>query len=197
MLSESTCVADRPDVILFLDIDGVVYRKSDPQMVFKKVKELFPTVETFDNKVCSIAAAHFFSKIALENLDAIIAGIEKTRKVSIVITSSWREGRSAEELRTTFFGIHDFSKYIVDTTPVRTRRAKIEGSCVVNPEGCDCRAEEIQAWLTNNPHIREYIVLDDYNSHLRENFKERFFEINFLDLLTREIADEILRKWML
>jgi hypothetical protein len=124
----------RNPVVLFLDIDGVLYNTPDQDGVFTKVKELFPDATTYDNRKCSIAASYFFNKKALTNLDELINEIEKTGKVWIVISSAWREGegRTVDDLRTKFFHIHNFSKYIIDKTPE-------------NREKYRSRAEEIQA----------------------------------------------------
>ena len=55
--------------------------------------------------------------------------MKKTRPVWIVISSNWRENRTVEELQKTFFGIHKFSKYIVDKTPENISREDIGSYC--------------------------------------------------------------------
>lgn len=188
-------IAPSPFVI-FLDIDGVVYNCPNQKDVYKKVAELFPDIETwYDNRVCSIAASYFFDKGALTNLSFLIKEIEKTRSVWIVISSSWRENRTVEELKETFFGIHDFSKYIVDKTPDKISKNEIGAYCsseIHKGSNSQCRAAEINYWLKQNPEVNSYIVLDDIDNHLLTNFGERFFQICCNTLLTQEICQEIL-----
>jgi hypothetical protein len=91
MIIENLSPLPSHSFVIFLDIDGVLYNTPDQNAVFKKAQELFPQIEDcYDNRVCSIAASHFFNKQALKNLDHIIAEIEKIRKVSIVISSRER-----------------------------------------------------------------------------------------------------------
>ncbi len=171
--------------VIFLDIDGVLYNTPNQDSVSAKVEELFPNAQTHDHMMCSIAAAYFFNQKALNNLDSIINGIEKTRKASVVISSSWREGISVEELRKTFFGIYNFSKYIIDKTPETLPKQGVGNHS-------HCRAAEIQYWLTQHPEVVDYLVLDDNDDHLSATFGKKFVRTNYSSLLTDEIAAEIL-----
>lgn len=195
-MSSPISIIDRAPFVIFLDIDGVLYNTPDQNGVFKKVDELFPNAKSYDNRVCSIAASYFFNKEALNNLDKIISELEKTKKVSIVISSAWREGRTVEELRKTFFGIHNFSKYIIDKTPKKISKEKINDYCSKGWHYSHCRAAEIQYWLKEHPEVVDYLILDDIDDHLSSHFGEKFFETNFNTLLTSKIAGEILKNYI-
>lgn len=183
--------------VIFLDIDGVVYNTPNEEGVFKKVAELFPEITgTYNNRVCSIAASYFFDKKAVQNLNCLIREIEKVRNVWIVVSSSWRENRSVEELRSTFFGIHEFSRYIVDKTPEEVSIKELGTYCPSKSHSeeysSQCRAAEIQYWLNQHPEIINYIVLDDNDNHLLAAFGERFVMTNYRTLLTKEICENLL-----
>ncbi len=191
--------------VIFLDIDGVVYNRPNQEGVLKKAAELFPDItDPNNNRVCSIdsnsigsiAASYFFDKKAVQNLNFLIGQIAKTRNVWIVVSSSWRENRSVEELRNTFFGIHEFSRYIVDKTPEKVSRKELGAYCPskrhAEKYSLQCRAAEIQYWLNLHTEITNYIVLDDHDDHLLAAFGERFVMTNYTTLLTREICENIL-----
>lgn len=182
---------------IFLDIDGVIYNSPNQNAVFKKVAELFPNEkECYSNKIYSIAASYFFDKVALQNLDHLINEIEKSMQVWIVISSSWRENRTVEELKTTIFGIHNFSKYIVDKTPEEIPENEISSYCSkeshLKKYSSQCRASEIQYWLKQHPEVINFVVLDDRDNHLSENFREKFVQTEYKTLLTEEISKKIL-----
>lgn len=198
----STSPSSQPSpFVIFLDIDGVLYNQAG-QMAHRfildaKVQELFPN-GSLPKDYLSIAAVHFFNAKAIKNLTYLINTINKTRDVQIVMSSAWREKRSAKQLQT-FFGIHEFSKYIVDKTVDILSREE-EASCRMCKKHqsdtvdvvSDCRAAQIQLWLNQHPQITSYAVIDDYDDHLRELFKGKFYQTNFSDLLTKQICKKIL-----
>ncbi len=196
----TACDTLPPPFVIFLDIDGVVYNTPNQRGVFQKVAELFPDypdAPRYDNFVCSIAAAYFFDKRALQNLGQLITAIEKKRSVWIVISSSWRDDRTVDELRNTFFGIHDFSRYIVDKTPEDLPRHCISKYCSSSCHAdksysMQCRASEIQHWLQDHPEISDYLVLDDYDEHLSIVFGERYIKTHYNELLTPEATQQAL-----
>ena len=182
--------------VIFLDIDGVVYNKPNQEGVFKKAAELFPSgKERHSNRACSIAASYFFNKEALKNLDNLIGEIEQIADVWVVISSSWRTGTSIEELSETFFGIHNFSKYIVDKTPEKMSEEEIVSLCPKKSHSktysSRCRAAEIQCWLEQHPEVLDYVILDDEDDHL-SGFGERFIQTEYRTLLTKEMVEKFL-----
>lgn len=176
---------------LFLDINGVLTHAPRRDELFGKLTELFPNSENYyDSKACDIAASHFFDKIAIASLNKIISGLEKMRRVSIVMSSSWRLNRSVNELKNEILGIHHFAKYIVDKTPNRVSSEETKKYC----DGYYCRAAEIHAWLKQHPEVTDFLVIDDMDSELSTNFGDRYVEVDFRSLLTDEIANDILLK---
>lgn len=184
-------------VVIFLDIDGVLYNRPDQDGVFRKVRELFPGITSpYSNSVCSIAASYFFDTKAVDNLSYLLREIEKTRAVRIVVSSNWRETRSVEELQSTFFGIHEFSRYIIDKTPEKISQEELKNHCPSkihhDKYSPQCRAAEIHYWLSQHPEVTDYIVLDDNNDHLLKAFEKRFVQTNYSTLLTKELCEKIL-----
>lgn len=186
--------------VIFLNIDGVLYNRPDQEGALKKAAELFPD-EKNSNRICSIAASHFFNEEALSNLDHLINEVEKTTKVWIVISSVWREDRSVEELKTAFFGIHNFSKYIVDKTPEEVPEEELAFYCSSEIHstkyGSQCRASEVQYWLKKHPEVIEFVVLGNRDYHLSDSFGEKFIQTKYERLLNSEISEKILTHYKL
>lgn len=181
----------KPVFALFLDIDGVLFNRPDHEAVLKKAAELFPD-RRISNRIDRIAASYFFDKTALQNLDQLIQKIEEKATVKIVISSNWRYKITVEELKTSIFGIHHFSKYIVDKTMDDLDDAK---PFCRHPhhelDTIDCRASEIQHWLNAHPEVKNFAILDDVDDHLSDAFGERFIQTRYLTLLTDESFSKI------
>lgn len=154
-----------PPYVIFLDIDGVLLSERDRQRAqATPSKEAVDAADgqeeylkrnsnSFSNNYWSIIVAHHFSKKALKNLDSLIQRVEAVARPQIVISSRWREGRTVEELKTIYFRMHSFSKYIIDKTPDKIPET---------PENSDPgKSEEIQFWLDQHPEYKHYVVLDD------------------------------------
>lgn len=117
-------VTDKPNVVLFLDIDGVLgpsRYSSDYVLRFKEMVEklLNGDIHVHASRkrcnVCSTAHAHLFKKEVVQSLEDVISKIEAVANVHIVISSMWRQGRTVEKLKQ-IFHMHEFSKYIIDKT---------------------------------------------------------------------------------
>jgi Swiss Army Knife RNA repair-like protein len=193
-------VNGKANFVVFLDIDGVLYNAPNPNAVFAKVAELFPNGDKYSqNRECSIAASYFFNKTALQSLDYLINEMEKVAQVAVVISASWRENRSVEELKTTFFGIHNFSKYIIDKTPETLSKEEGALNCPATQHNEEyslpCRAAEIQYWLKQHPEVTNFVVLDDIDHHLSDCFGDKFFQTNYKTLLTQEMAKKIVGQY--
>jgi hypothetical protein len=114
--------------IVFLDIEGVLNTKQ-----FLKGGN--------DFQVCDPKNVRNFNKL-----------IKKFDDVKVVISSSWRIGRSFDEL-ITILRDNDINGEIIDTTPEMS--GKVGAT----------RSGEIQAWL-NNHDIDNFVILDDGNISL-------------------------------
>ena len=165
-------------IIIFLDIDGVLFYNPMDGMVHKRVAERlegkdvpkpYPAIE-FDR-----AAIDLFDKSSLHYFDKLIADIiqQTQQEVGIVLSSNWRIGYSLEELQD-LFKQHAFSKYLIDKTP------DLEDGL---------RGGEIAQRLKE--HREEYqvscfVILDDIDSGLSKNFPEAFVKFSHLTLFRDE-----------
>jgi hypothetical protein len=176
--------------VIFLDIDGVIHKTQPRHVVAAKVKELFPDTRAGedDPELFGIASAHFFDKQALNHLDTIINEIQKIASVWIVISSSWRLNRSAEDLQVYFFDIHNFSHYVKDKTDdILSIDVKTicDNKDHLKEDDLPCRASE----------IKHFVVLDDMDAvdHLQYSFKEKFVKIDPKKLINSETVKKVLQ----
>lgn len=167
-------------VIIFLDIDGVLFYNPMDGRVHERVAERlkgreneiskpYPAIE-FDR-----AAVDLFDETSLHYLDKLIADIaqQTQQEVGIVLSSSWRIGYSLEELQD-LFKQHSFSKYLIDKTPQLFSES---------------RGREIAQWLEENKgrfDVAGFVILDDDDSGLSKNFPEAYVEFDFRRLFRAE-----------
>jgi hypothetical protein len=122
--------------ILFLDINGVLNSRNDPALL---------------GFYCGISAA----KVKLLNEIVDATGCK------IVISSSWRYGRSVEKLQA-LLHLHGFVGEVVDKTPslplCNTEKREYNEWRVGIDRGC-----EIEKWLSDHKGngITHYCILDD------------------------------------
>ena len=114
---------NRPNVAIFLDIDGVLGPSDFTQKTFREfiqevthlIGDRFHTIRCTRCTTCSMAQSNLFEKESVRSLEGLIDRVTKIANVHIVISSTWRKDRSVEELKG-IFHVHEFSKYIVDKT---------------------------------------------------------------------------------
>ncbi len=134
--------------IIFLDIDGVLNHEQFYKNRNRHEKE-YPLSE-----ICPKSVA---------NLNVLIA--ETGAKV--VISSTWRMGRTATEMQVLLEGV-GFTGEVIDCTPIFK-------------ESYTCRGDEILQWTKSNKELldadyynfTEYVILDDDSDMLywqRNNF---------------------------
>lgn len=116
--------------VIFLDFDGVLNAETDDS---GDADELW-------------SAAWLDSKMV-----GRLTQLVETTGARVVISSSWRQRRTQEELRA-ILAEHGYSSGILDVTPRHTRPA--EGERLV-------RANEITAWLAVHPEVTSFVILDD------------------------------------
>ena len=164
----------KPNVALFLDIDGVLnFGYEDCDKIDKIVEEMTGeedhTVRCFSCLTCLKGGSKAFEKSAIECLDALIEKITKTVNLHIIISSSWRENRSVDDLKQ-IFSTHQFSNYIIDKT-TEIESVGWEKYCVVKHSFIRCRASQIKEWIDTHPKYLGYLIFDDEEiCHLQENF---------------------------
>ena len=120
--------------IIFLDIDGVIKTKSCLRSAFKKYRKLVPDI---------------LDERAVNNLNKLV----KETDTKIVITSTWRYGKTAEDLQR-LLAKHGLTGEIIGMTPEL-------GQMKNSSFGNITRGQEIQEWLNLHDVPVEYVILDD------------------------------------
>jgi hypothetical protein len=181
--------------IIFLDIDGVLSKdplcdkahqnrlrinKISDLRHCKEITEKFSPsfLSTFsDDELFSLSKAMAFAKDAVRHL----LDLCEEFNAKIVVSSSWREGNTIEQLKK-IFSIWKFDQYIIDCTP------QIEEKY---------RGREISAWLEKNiDQVHAFVILDDQKYDIQYTFSNRFILCNtlFSDESLYEEAKKILKK---
>lgn len=143
--------------IIFLDIDGVLNSKIYYETLNKERT-------TRHDDICP-ERLKWLNKLCLET-DSLV-----------VITSTWRIGKSIEELRKIFFDCGS-TFYILDKTKVTGYE----------------RGTEISLWLEENRHIKfkNYVIIDDDSDMLLEQ-QQHFFQTDNYVGLTPNVCYRIKR----
>ena len=129
------------NLILFLDIDGVLNTKNHLRRQIKQGKK----ASRFD--WCPVAVAHV-------NL------LTKKLGAQIIVTSTWRYEYSLDELKELFHqnGIH--RDHVTGVIP-----------SLIYGERSTTRGEAIQAWIEENEsHNELHLILDDNDNGISERF---------------------------
>lgn len=126
--------------VLFLDFDGVLNSRLFFQT--RKLEDAWSEVEDIDRS-------------AVERLNAIIAATG----AYVVVSSSWRHGRTTEQLAG-LLQARGFRGVVIDKirdwhTP-HSRRLRL-----VPMERPEQRGDQIKDWLDEHPHVERYAILDD------------------------------------
>jgi hypothetical protein len=160
--------------LIFLDIDGVLnyelfYREQSQSERYKEV----------GHPLCDL------SEHAVDLLNHII---DKTG-AKVVVSSTWRKGRTVEELQELLEKV-GFKGEIIGRTPSLYLNKEIEASYTI-PRGC-----EIDCWLKNKfdwddlAYVR-YVILDDDSDMLYQQ-RENYFRIDGYCGLTNNVAYRVI-----
>lgn len=173
--------------LIFLDIDGVM----NHELWFKQRRE--NVKEVLDKADYEVS---MFDPRAIEIFNHII---EKTQ-AKVVVSSSWRHGRSVEQLQTLFSRL-GFKCEVIDKTPtlnfqptsIKTVNGEIQEYNYSVPRGC-----EIKAWLEMNKDILgdkmskvKYAIIDDDSDMLYWQ-REKYFRTDAYCGLTYNVAYRII-----
>ena len=172
--------------VIFLDIDGVL--NSEEWMVRR-------FNETEGDLIASQYPYYEFDKKLVENLNKII----KATDAKVVVSSTWRLGRSAEELQKLLTDV-GFIGEVIDITP---HFGAPKGFGYTIPRGC-----EIEWWLKENGKfqrinwsiatqreyiekaiVKNYVILDDDSDMLlgqREHFVKTHWKWGLSDSCVEE-----------
>ena len=129
--------AKRVGKVLFLDFDGVANSLAYLQ-----------AHRTCDQHPCP--EEHALDPIRIERLNRII----EATGASVVISSSWRYGRTVDQLAQLLVW-RGFKGGVIDKTPDFCKTP--DGKAVAASD----RGEEIRQWLDAHPEVTEFVVLDD------------------------------------
>lgn len=119
--------------IIFLDFDGVL---NSTQSAIYHVRKRTQYDTIFIGDWCPIA---------FSNLKRLL---EATPDARIVVSSSWRHGRTLEQLREILMAEGVDPSRIIGATPSSSVRGEQRGW-------------EIQDWLDAHPEVKDYVIIDD------------------------------------
>lgn len=203
--------------IIFLDMDGVmINRQNHAESILKTQFEKFgKNASLLQNR---IAAAYHLNEAAVQSLKLLIERIEKVKPAYIVISSSWRQDCTLDELKNQVFGgpgLEIFKERVIGKTPSSKDESwAIESDSYYHkyPEkdnihfedlakkkygiSLKYRAGEIAFWLAfHKIEDCDFIVLDDdYSEHL-EHFGKRFIGVNMLSSQNVDVAMNTIFQW--
>lgn len=140
--------------IIFLDIDGVLNHEAFYKERYALIQNKQWHVEYPQSEFCPKTVS---------NLNTLI----KDTGAKVVISSTWRMGRSKEQLQVLLEGV-GFEGEVIGTTPIINTKNSLRGN-------------EILAWIRDNEELigsrdynfTEYVILDDDSDMLywqRNNF---------------------------
>lgn len=172
---------DKSWLIIFLDIDGVLYREPTRDDFREERREkmvgMFGVLDRYWSFHYDSATAYYFNPNAVALLENFIHQATLRHNVGIVISSAWREGHTLEELRQ-IFSPWSFSEFIIDKTVPSSysgyTKEERQGFLYSFP----LRGDQINHWLLNSTLPIEYFVIfDDQDSGLSHRFPNQFIQI--------------------
>jgi len=159
--------------IVFLDFDGVLNPTHYMMCLGRMWKESNGEIKSQDDY------GHLFFWQNVENLSYIL----KETKAKIVVSSTWRLS-GAKTVLDMFVdrGMIDCANAFYDITPDHAQP---------QPSGLwlsDARGDEIKAWLDKHSEVDKYVIIDDQNDMLPEQYPY-FVKTNHFYGLTKKDAD--------
>ncbi|HLB53319.1 MAG TPA: HAD domain-containing protein [Chlamydiales bacterium] len=197
--TESLIDPSKPWVIVFLDIDGVLYREPARHNFHKERKakmiEIFGKLDKYWSYHYDRATAYYFDPQAVTFLEDFIHQTSLIFNVGIVISSAWREGRTLEELREVFSS-WPFSRFIIDRTVGASFSGYTQEEIKNFRYGIPLRADQIKHWLCNHSEmdIANFVIFDDQDGDLSVRFPDQFVRVDksYLSLENIEAAMSII-----
>lgn len=155
--------------IIFLDIDGVLNNKDT--YTTSRERKISAAQELEGLSFEDIIERFMIEPHLVEHLNKIV---EQTR-AKIVVSSTWRKGRSIEQLQSAL-EYHGFKGEVISKTPTLETY----------------RGTEIQKWLDENAELNviNFIIIDDDSDML--HLSDKLVQCRFVDGLThREVESSI------
>lgn len=162
--------------ILFLDIDGVLLR--DPPKTAELddlCKKLYPDINSIKKLTLTQHARLVANKFNPESIIALNELCTKIEDLRIVISSTWKENRTVDDLKYIFQDL-GFVTRIIDKT------SDTPDDDEENARPLNYRAIEINEWLEENGALN-FVIIDDRNYGYDPR---NFVQVNPSKLLTKE-----------
>ena len=167
--------------IVFLDIDGVICTEdsirraiADWSGLDENDTDLFKKYDKIRKEIGFFPSFDMenwpFDKNALKNIHEL----SREKNVRFVISSTWRMGRTADQLKK-LFTMKGMCIPIIDRTPSN------------NPD-CEGRGNEIKFWL-NKPHdfeVESFVIIDDDSFDIEPVFPKNLVQTDFKDGFTNK-----------
>jgi len=188
---------NRPWVVIFLDIDGVLFRESswDDLDGPKKAKlhELFGELSDYYSFHWDCATAYFLNPTAVALLEDFIDQTSLQYNVGIILSSSWREGKTLAEIHQVFSPWR-FSQFIIGKTVdsdcfyKASERPSLD-SMVKYGFPTHSRAEQVEYWLREHENlpIKQFIILDDIDFDFSKKLPTHFIHVRGWVLTSSDI----------
>jgi len=183
-------------VIIFLDIDGVLYREPTRddfwQERHEKIIKMFGKLDRYCSFHYDAATTYYFNQEAVGLLEYFIDYMNLHYHVGIVISSAWREGHTLEELRQ-IFSPWRFSEFIIDKTVSSSYDGYTKEELQNFSFGYASRADQINHWLQNHSgmNITHFVIFDDQDSGFSKRFPDQFIHIKRYYLSEEDISKAI------
>src|SRR6476620_3382199 len=158
--------------VIFLDIDGVL---NSEEFFVRKHEE--KGAEAVNEEMRTHWPLSEICPKLVSNLNKLV---EQT-DAKIVVSSTWRHGRSIEELQSILDGV-GFKGEVVDKTPDLNRKLNRDVD----------RGEEIEDWLVSNRGVKSFVILDDDGDMLDEQL-DCFVHTSFKTGLNEECTEKAIQ----
>jgi hypothetical protein len=172
--------------VVFVDVDGVLLAH-DHSTLIKKAAQLKYAGGKYDDFDRDCVATEFFSISAMSNLQTVLKTVSDC---ALVLSSNWRTSRSQYQLRTKIFARFPwFARALISKTEDLANE-------YASPEKQENyrlypRRIEINVWLTKNPSVEHFAIIDDVDKGLSLRGK-RFVHVNPFLLLTANDTEKVI-----
>ena len=142
--------------VIFLDFDGVINSMDfeSYKLAVNRLRLRVPTIGEFN------AQNKYFSRLIITYLNLL--GIFDCK---IVVTSSWRYGRSIDNLNELLFS-HGCILPVIGKTKEEDNQGVIDHR--------EIRGDEIKEYLDKHPEITNFVVIDDVDDGISGLFPDNF-----------------------
>ncbi len=178
--------SEKPWLIIFLDIDGVLFNQSLMGNLRKKqrekVEELFDSSKEYDQFKYEVASGHLLDKNAVNLLEDFVDQLAASYQIGIVLSSDWRLGKTIEYLRNQIFASWRFSRVLIDKTvdndAYYSDQEDHPSALSMRKYGfsLNTRGDQIDYWLKEHMdmNIAGFLIFDDIDDGLSKKFPANF-----------------------